>query len=395
MNELLISTFIKIVQSYLIKHNSQEEAGRFILESITNQPNSYCSTDLNSKKISRLVSRKDPVPDDIKQAATRIDIVDSVREYFDTKIMNDLNPVMLPDLVDAFYKIINLDLKIGTAKKEELKNHYKTGQNSKFLSEIFIYSIFRDNKKLSGEVSYQDIPFLDEVNYECPLTQEKLIENIKGVSMRRYTITEIFPRTLSEEDKRSFESVKRCPDSYDDPSNLIALSERASENYLINPTLDEYRELCEIKNILSRRYDAKRTINRLQLEDDIRDVISSLINLPKTGIVQLEYEALRIEDKIKNNPLLKNEIQRQVVEYYRFIENVFKDLDCDFDLIASEIKVSSLKLEKAGIPEEEIISSLASWIHSKSNLGSKGITACNIIVSFFIQNCEVFSDEAS
>lgn len=69
MNELVISTYIQIMQDGLVEHNKQESAGRFILESIAMQENSCVMTNLDSKKISRLVSRKDPVPDDIKQAS--------------------------------------------------------------------------------------------------------------------------------------------------------------------------------------------------------------------------------------------------------------------------------------------------------------------------------------
>lgn len=36
----------------------------------------------------------------------------------------------------------------------------------------------------------------------------------------------------------------------------------------------------------------------------------------------------------------------QVVTYYRYIEKVFSNSNADFDMIASEIKVSSMKLEK-------------------------------------------------
>lgn len=69
MNELVISTYIQIMQDGLVEHNKQESAGRFILESIAMQENSCVMTNLDAKKISRLVSRKDPVPDDIKQAS--------------------------------------------------------------------------------------------------------------------------------------------------------------------------------------------------------------------------------------------------------------------------------------------------------------------------------------
>lgn len=97
-------------------------------------------------------------------------------------------------------------MQIGKSKKDELKKLYDAGEYSKFLAETFIYCLFRDNKNSSEEIEYQDIPFLDEVNYECPLTQEKLVENVKGISVRRYVITQIFPEDLTDADRIAFES---------------------------------------------------------------------------------------------------------------------------------------------------------------------------------------------
>ncbi len=76
--------------------------------------------------------------------------------------------------------------------------------------------------------------------------------------------------------------------------------------------------------------------------------------------------------------------------YYRYIEKVFSNSNADFDMIASEIKVSSMKLEKSGLSQSDVISQLSEWIRNKAGLATKSRLACNIVVSFFIQNCEVF-----
>ena len=98
MNEMTLSSLIQIMQDGFIQHDKQESAGRFLLESVTIQEDSLCTTDLNSK-ISRLVSRKDPVPDDIKQAALRNDIAVKVEEYFRQKVMSDINPYTKDDVL--------------------------------------------------------------------------------------------------------------------------------------------------------------------------------------------------------------------------------------------------------------------------------------------------------
>lgn len=395
MNELIISTYIQIIQPCLMSNNRQESAGRFLLESITNHEDSYCSTDLNSKKISRLVNRKDSVPDDIKQAACKDSVINRMYEYFGNKVMKDINPVLLSDLVDRICKLINTDLQIGDLKKEELINLYNNCDWSRFLADTFLYCLFRENKKPDEEVEYQDIPYLDEANYECPLTQKKLVEIIKNKSISKYSITQIFPENLPEDLRLSFESLHPRPMTFDCYENLIALSKEASENYMNNPTIDEFKELYDIKKVLSKRYKAKQAINRMELEEDIRYVISSLTELSPSEMVELEYNALKIDQKISDDPLLKNEIKRQVVEYYRFIENVFKELESNFDVIASEIKLCYLKLEKLGLSKEDIILGISNWIETKAKPGPNCHVACNIIVAFFIQNCEVFNSEVS
>lgn len=92
LNELILSTFIQIMQSGFVRNDKQEAAGRFLLESVSLQEDANCTTDLNSKKISRLVSRKDPVPDDIKQASLDSKVADKVYEYFKKEVLADLNP---------------------------------------------------------------------------------------------------------------------------------------------------------------------------------------------------------------------------------------------------------------------------------------------------------------
>lgn len=108
-------------------------------------------------------------------------------------------------------------------------------------------------------------------------------------------------------------------------------------------------------------------------------------------LIKLEYEALRIDEKFDaENFILKNETQVQVVTYYRYIEKVFSNSTADFDMIASEIKVSSMKPEKVGLSQSDVISQLSEWMRNKAGLGTDSRLACNIVVSFFIQNCEVF-----
>ena len=391
MNEMTLSSLIQIMQDGFIQHDKQESAGRFLLESVTIQEDSLCTTDLNSKKISRLVSRKDPVPDDIKQAALRNDIAVKVEEYFRQKVMSDINPYTKDDVLQKLMNIIIRDAEIAQRKKNEFQRLYDAEDDAYFLYSVFMYVLQRNNKIIANVVEYQDAPLLAEVNYECPLTHEKLVEEVKGIPKKKYEITQIFPDDLPSELAATFNAVYPRPKNLDAPENLIALSQEASENYLMSPMVDEYKKLYEIKQVTSKRYKAINAINRIELEAEIRAAIEGLISInPSDVLPQLEYAALRIDQKI-SDALLMNDVRNHVLQYYRYIETIFSEMTDVFDDIAGEVKLSSQKLEKAGLSQEDVIYNLTEWIHNKAFAGdTKGKMACRIVVCFFIQNCEVF-----
>lgn len=146
MNEMTLSSLIQIMQDGFIQHDKQESAGRFLLESVTIQEDSLCTTDLNSKKISRLVSRKDPVPDDIKQAALRNDIAVKVEEYFRQKVMSDINPYTKDDVLQKLMNIIIQDAEVAQRKKNEFQRLYDAEDDAYFLYSVFMYVLQRNNK---------------------------------------------------------------------------------------------------------------------------------------------------------------------------------------------------------------------------------------------------------
>ena len=396
MNELNISSYIQIMQSGFMAHDKQESAGVFLLESINNQDYvaemGYWTSNLSSKKISRLVSRDDTVPDGLRQASMQQEVIDGTITYFKKEVMPDLNPHLKDDTLDRIIKLIGVDTTIPDSKKKSLMAFHEAGDDATFLAQVFLYALNKPNKKQSNTVEYQDAPLLAEANYECPLCHKKLVDTIKGQAVKKYRIVQIFPDELIDETAAEFAAIYPAPKKFDTQNNLIALDERCTEQYLLNPTAEEYRNLYEIKTQLTKNYTAKQAVNGVQLEDDIRTVLDALSTIRDASeLVKLEYEALRIDEKFDaENFILKNETQVQVVTYYRYIEKVFSNSAADFDMIASEIKVSSMKLEKAGLSQSDVIGQLSEWMRNKAGLGTDGRLACNIVVSFFIQNCEVF-----
>lgn len=397
MNELNMSSFIQTMQPGLMTHDGQEAAGVFLLSAINDQEyvglHGYRTDSLGSKKISRIVSRDDHVPDGIKQASQLPNVIEDTVKYFRDVVMPDMNPHLREESIDRVVKLIGVDPTIPDSKKTSLLALHTGGDDARFLAEVFLYAANRPNKKRADDiVEHEDAPLLAEANYECPLCHKKLVETVKNQPIKKYRITQIFPDGLDEDTAALFDAAYKAPSRLDTPENLIALDEDCSDRYLLSPTVEEYKKLCETKEILSRNFAAKAAVNTIQLEEDIRTVLDALGKIrSESELVQLEYDALRIDEKFKpENFILKTETQIQVVMYYRYIEKVFSESEVDFDMIATEIRLSSQNLENSGMSQAEVISALSEWIRNKAGLGPDGQFACNIVVSFFIQNCEVF-----
>lgn len=395
MKELNISTFIQTMQAGFMTSKSQEAAALLLLNAINQQEyvaEKFGVSDLSSKKISNLVNRKSPVPEMIVKASLDGRVILSVKQYFDDNVLGDINPQLEDDLIANIVNLIQMDTTISDTKKKTLLEFNVTDNLAEFLAEVFLYAVNKPNIKQSSAVQYEDAPLLAEANYECPLTHEKLVEYVKEIPVKRYSITQIYPDDLATDLMPTFEAVYAKPKNLNSPDNLIALCERCSTDYLANPTVEEYKKLHEIKTIISRSYTARIEADKIALEDDIRVVLNALAQLSDSSkLIELEYNALRIDEKIKPESfLLKNEIKMNVLNYYKYIESVFSSSEVDFDSIATEIKLCSTKFEKSGMSQEDVVLQLAEWIRDKAGISENSLMACQIVVAFFVQNCEVF-----
>ena len=111
--------------------------------------------------------------------------------------------------------------------------------------------------------------------------------------------------------------------------------------------------------------------------------------------MQLSYESLKVDQKM-NNTLpyaIKRTIKSDVVDYFDYIRKTFVEMDkitpYKFETLASQIKSFYCKTMQINSNHEFIYSALVDWLNEKT--GSYSRRACEIVIAFFIQDCEVFS----
>lgn len=241
---------------------------------------------------------------------------------------------------------------------------------------------------------YDEMMFLDEVSSSCPLCGNILISR-KKKNLREFEIAHIYPNSPNAWESAILKDVERLGENSEDPKNKIALCKSCHGNYDNKKTLEEYNNLFRIKKELLAKQSAKIEVSSVLIEDEIYNVILALEKLTDAdceSIEKLNYTALKIDEKIKSDySILRKSIKMYVTEYYSLVQQELKNLDqikkLKFELIASEIKTAYFKCAANENDQNAIFESLVSWLKIKSG-GSE--EACRIIVSFFVQNCEVY-----
>lgn len=232
-----------------------------------------------------------------------------------------------------------------------------------------------------------------EINGHCPRCGEPLLyEGEKGTG-NKAEAAHIFPLNPSDTEKELLRNVEKLTNDINHRNNFILLCRNCHKVFDHPRTIEKYNEILQLKKKLITKDIFKTLEGKHLLEDEIRSVISNLMNISDDiELEELSLKALKIKDKLqgKINKIKLKRIESEVSQYFNFIKSEFENLDdFDFDLIAGQIKIFFKKLHKENSENYDlIIESIVEWMNNKSKKISKD--ACEIITYYFIQNCEVF-----
>lgn len=389
MSDYNVSSLIKIMQGGLAE--TQENAGRMILDPIAHQ----VQVDVDGKMITNLVRRKRDVHTEIKNALTRPEVVAKAEEKIVKDVVPKISKILIDDICTMILNLLRGDKSVPMKVVTRMQKYYDDDKYNEFYTQAILYALSRDNLSHDEEMKDTDIFYIEEANYKCPLSGTKLYRRVKGEMVRKYRIVQIYPDDLTRDQAAEFNKIKSAPTNFDSGENLIALCPDCAEAYLQNPTLEEYVKLLQKKKEIVRIHNGRIAASGTQLEKEIEDIVRAIIGINKTTQLKPFTQAVKVKEKIRPEFFaLQQEMEDRVVKYYPFIEEKFSVLDgingASFNVIRSEVNSVYEKYEAAGMNQEEICDELSDWILDSFGFGSSHKTAGNIVVSFFIQLCDVF-----
>ncbi|WP_025613528.1 ABC-three component system protein [Vibrio parahaemolyticus] len=242
---------------------------------------------------------------------------------------------------------------------------------------------------------------LSEVQGKCPLCRKSLIKRKKAsnVPVRVFDVAHIYPLNATAREIELLANEEKLCEDIDSEGNFIALCKECHKIYDTKKTIDEYRQLVEIKKAANRIRALTETWDTQTLHKDISIVAEKIGQLSQDELAdtQLSYNALKVSDKTDNTFGAINEMKVNtfVINYFAHIKESLKRLEMQRKasslFICNQVRTFYTALLLQNFSQSEIFEHMCEWFMVNTGINER--TKAEVLVSYFIQNCEIFSDD--
>lgn len=180
-----------------------------------------------------------------------------------------------------------------------------------------------------------------------------------------------------------------------DRENVVVLCKNCYQDFVNGISETDKKKLIDKKRQLYVESRYEDDISDIDLETEIENVINSISMVKPTELTPLNYEPKKVEQKIADDFILMDEVSTKVVKYFNFVSDVLKRVGAERKnkdiFIADEVKKAYLTIEDMPKSKQEKYDTMVTWLMRKT--GSTNRKACEIVICYFIQSCEVFKSE--
>ncbi|MBQ6501404.1 MAG: hypothetical protein IJI87_08520 [Mogibacterium sp.] len=190
-----------------------------------------------------------------------------------------------------------------------------------------------------------------------------------------------------------FDVVVIDPDeSPDDPNNLIALCPQCAAQYKNFPSSVAMHRMKEIKKQFLEQAIDRELLSDQKVQEGVRKVVGKIPKMRPNGPVDLNYNPVMLRKKIEpDNVSLYLKAQGHVNYYFSIVQETMQQMGCEGELrfkpFCEQVKMNYLDLKEKGRDQVTIYRELTDWLQRGTN---EERDYCEIVISYFIQKCEVF-----
>lgn len=221
---------------------------------------------------------------------------------------------------------------------------------------------------------------------------ELLIENKGYCSFKN--CNKILTTEIDGEMRRYYEVVVIDKNEEENADNLIALCPECANKYNSSRNQEDEDFLSNVKMSQRDSLLSMKNLSNVYIEKTISELLDSLLDDDYEVDTTLNYNPTTVKNKLKgSSSIFINKNIMNVTQYYPFIDEQLKSLSrekrMNSDLLANQIRNAYLTALSGTKIKEEIFEALVNNLNTTFN---KERAACEIVISYYIKNCEVFDD---
>ena len=178
-----------------------------------------------------------------------------------------------------------------------------------------------------------------------------------------------------------------------EPDNLLAMCPQCHATYILDDNKKLMKELLTVKSMLSAHRQSVHLLDNLPLEKGIIGVIGKICKLGEKDFEGASINPKEIKQKLSpaRDTAIYILVNGYVTVYFVKIRDIMTNLDkrgeIDYDEMQNQIHAMYKRLSKAHKSRMEIFNEIVGRIH---RIALQDEVYCQIVVSYFIQSCEVF-----
>ena len=153
-------------------------------------------------------------------------------------------------------------------------------------------------------------------------------------------------------------------------------------------------ELAEKKSACQEQFGARDAISMNKLSDDIRELLQIISYGEPLTQSDLHMSPLKVKRKVTEKQLRRKILNNVVDGMYEMVNEVIEDLAAQNKINVKNFRKSIRRMYEDASDQADdqstIFNELVHYLYARS--GMKYYEACEILVSYFVQSCEVFNE---
>ena len=176
-------------------------------------------------------------------------------------------------------------------------------------------------------------------------------------------------------------------------NNLVALCPQCFAMYQMDNTKKVTSLLSKRKKVLANHMENLSILSSSQLEEGLTNVICKIAKLNEKDLFDFSLDPKELKEKIDphKNFHIYMIVKQNVTTYFVKVQEILTNLDkrkvIDYENLQDQMRSIYKKLKKAKRSDTEIFEEISEKLH---DLTLQSVSDCQIVVSYFVQKCEVF-----